>query len=73
MCGDLIAGFCDEQCAVVVEEADCADLILLRHGCDGLADELVGLVDEIVKQLVDVVRDAGRRLAAGDGGGQKMQ
>ena len=42
MLGDLIAGFCDEQCAVVVEEADCADLILLRHGCDGLTDELVG-------------------------------
>ena len=57
---DLVAGFCDEQRAVLIEEMDGAHLVLLAHQGDRLADEAVGLLDEIVEQVVDIVRDAGR-------------
>lgn len=62
---DLVAGFCDEQRAVLIEEMDGAHLVLLAHQGDRLADETVGLLDEIVEQVVDIVRDAGRLLPAG--------
>ena len=65
---DLVAGFCDEQRAVLIEEMDGAHLVLLAHQGDRLADEAVGLLDEIVEQVVDIVRDAGRLLPGGVGG-----
>ena len=58
---DLVAGFCDEQRAVLIEEMDGAHLVLLAHQGDRLADETVGLLDEIVEQGVDIMRDAGRQ------------
>ena len=67
---DLVAGFCDEQRAVLIEEMDGAHLVLLAHQGDRLADETVGLLDEIVEQVVDIVRDAGRLLPGGVGGRQ---
>ena len=67
---DLVAGFCDEQRAVLIEEMDGAHLVLLAHQGDRLADEAVGLLDEIVEQVVDIMRDAGRLLPGGVGGRQ---
>ena len=67
---DLVAGFCDEQRAVLIEEMDGAHLVLLAHQGDRLADEAVGLLDEIVEQVVDIVRDAGCLFPGGVGGRQ---
>ena len=70
---NFVAGFGDQQCAVLIEEADRADLILLGHHGHGLADQTIGLVDQIVQKIVDIVRNACGGLLIGDRGGQQME
>ena len=54
---DLIAGFGDEQRAALAQELNGADLVVLGHELDRLADQPHGVVDQIVKYIVDVRAD----------------
>ena len=56
---DLVAGLGDEQSAVVVQKMNGTNLVFLGHHRRRLANEPVGLFNEIVQQVIDVVCNAG--------------